>query len=108
MSRLSHSFNSFFSFFSKNETLTKYTIVPSIPLLIISILSINSNTWVLSEIHHFYIEMFAVILASILSFYYVSRYRTLDDKFSLFLEIGFLTMGTLVAEIAECPVLIIK
>jgi signal transduction histidine kinase len=34
--------------------------------------------------------MFAVILAAILSFYYISRYRTLDDKFSLFLGIGFL------------------
>lgn len=34
--------------------------------------------------------MFAVILATILSFYYVSRYRTLNDKFSLFLGIGFL------------------
>jgi len=44
----------------------------------------------LSEIHHFYIEMFAVILAAILSFYYISRYRTLNDKFSLFLGIGFL------------------
>ncbi len=91
MSRLSHSFNSLSSFFSKNETLIKYTIVPSIPLSIISVLSINANTWVLSEIHHFYIEMFAVILAAILSFYYISRYRTLDDKFSLFLGIGFLT-----------------
>ncbi len=35
--------------------------------------------------------MFAVILASILSFFYIARYRTLDDKFSLFLGIGFLT-----------------
>src|SRR5438445_5078589 len=35
--------------------------------------------------------MFAVILAAILSFYYISRYRTLIDKFSLFLGIGFLT-----------------
>src|SRR5437773_3291936 len=78
------------SFFSKNEILIKYTIVPCIPLSIIAILSINANTWVLSEIHHFYIEMFAVILAAILSFYYISRYRTLDDKFSLFLGIGFL------------------
>ena len=73
-----------------NETLIKYTLVPSIPLSIIAILSINANTWVLSEIHHFYIEMFAVILATILSFYYISRYRTLNDKFSLFLGIGFL------------------
>jgi signal transduction histidine kinase len=34
-----------------------------------------------------------VILAAILSFYYISRYRTLNDKFSLFLGIGFLTNG---------------
>ena len=51
---------------------------------------VNSNTWVLSEIHHFYIELFAVILAAILSFYYIARYYTLDDKFSLFIGIGFL------------------
>jgi signal transduction histidine kinase len=31
-----------------------------------------------------------VILAAILTFYYISRYRTLNDKFSLFLGIGFL------------------
>jgi hypothetical protein len=34
--------------------------------------------------------LFAVILAAILSFYYISRYHTLNDKFSLFLGIGFL------------------
>lgn len=78
------------SFFSKNETLIKYTIVPSIPLSIIAVLSISPSTWTLSEIHHFYIEMFAVILAAILSFYYISRYHTLSDRFSLFLGIGFL------------------
>jgi signal transduction histidine kinase len=73
-----------------NETLIKYTLVPSIPLSIIAVLSINPTTWPLSEIHHFYIELFAVILAAILSFYYISRYHTLNDKFSLFLGIGFL------------------
>jgi signal transduction histidine kinase len=45
---------------------------------------------VLSEIHHFYIELFAVLLAAILSFYYLARAKTLDDKFSLFIGIGFL------------------
>ena len=50
----------------------------------------NPNTWVLSELHHFYIELFAVILAAILSFYYIARAYTLDDKFSLFIGIGFL------------------
>ena len=72
------------------NTLIKYTILPSIPLSIIAILSFNSNTWMLSEIHHFYIELFAVILAAILSFYYIARAYTLNDKFSLFIGIGFL------------------
>src|SRR5919201_552017 len=77
--------------FSKYEILIKYTLVPSIPLSIIAILSINPNTWMTSEIHHFYIELFAVILAAVLAFYYILRARTLNDKFSLFIGIGFLT-----------------
>src|ERR671911_2428155 len=76
--------------FGKYDTLIKYTLVPSIPLSIIAILCINPGTWVLSEIHHFYIELFAVLLAAILSFYYIARARTLSDKFSLFIGIGFL------------------
>jgi signal transduction histidine kinase len=76
--------------FGKYDTLIKYTLVPSIPLSIIAILCINPDTWVLSEIHHFYIELFAVLLAAILSFYYIARARTLNDKFSLFIGIGFL------------------
>src|SRR5919109_1928858 len=79
--------------FGKYDTLIKYTLVPSIPLSIIAILGINPNTWVLSEIHHFYIELFAVILAAILSFYYIARAHTLDDKFSLFIGVGFLANG---------------
>src|SRR5919109_1298736 len=76
--------------FGKYDTFIKYTLIPSIPLSIIAILCVNLNAWVLSEIHHFYIELFAVILAAILSFYYIARARTLDDKFSLFIGIGFL------------------
>jgi signal transduction histidine kinase len=76
--------------FGKYDTLIKYTLVPSIPLSIIAILCVNPNTWFLSELHHFYIELFAVILAAILSFYYIARSYTLDDKFSLFIGIGFL------------------
>ncbi|MFL6408111.1 MAG: MASE3 domain-containing protein [Nitrososphaeraceae archaeon] len=76
---------------SKYEILIKYTLVPSIPLSIIAILSINPNTWVASEVHHFYIELIAVILAAVLAFYYILRAHTLNDKFSLFIGIGFLT-----------------
>jgi signal transduction histidine kinase len=83
--------NSFYNLqFGKYDTLIKYTLVPSIPLSIIAILSFNPNTWVSSEIHHFYIELFAVILAAILSFYYIARAYTLNDKFSLFIGLGFL------------------
>jgi signal transduction histidine kinase len=35
--------------------------------------------------------MFAVILAAVLAFYYILRAYTLNDKFSLFVGIGFLT-----------------
>jgi signal transduction histidine kinase len=83
--------NSLFNLqFGKYDTLIKYTLVPSIPLSIIAILSFNPNTWISSEIHHFYIELFAVLLAGILSFYYMARAYTLNDKFSLFIGIGFL------------------
>ena len=64
--------------------------MPLVPLSIIAILCINPNTWVSSAIHHFYIEFFAVLLAAILSFYYLARAKTLNDKFSLFIGIGFL------------------
>jgi signal transduction histidine kinase len=77
--------------FSKYEILIKYTLVPSVPLSIIAILSTNPNIWMTSEIHHFYIELFAVILGAVLAFYYIARARTLNDKFSLFIGIGFLT-----------------
>ena len=77
-------------FVPKYETLIKYTLVPSIPLCIIAIISLDSNIWVASEIHHFYIELIAVIFAAILAFYYMSRAHTLNDKFSLFIGIGFL------------------
>ena len=83
--------NSFYNpQFGKYDTLIKYTLVPSIPLSIIAILSFNPNTWVSSEIHHFYVELFAVILAAILSFYYIERAYTLNDNFSLFIGLGFL------------------
>ena len=53
-------------------------------------MSTNLNAWHLSEIHHFYIELFAVILGSILAFYYIARAHTLKDNFSRFVGFGFL------------------
>ncbi|MGZ5485668.1 MAG: sensor histidine kinase [Nitrososphaeraceae archaeon] len=70
--------------------LLKYIILPSIFLSIIALVSVNSHLWVTSSIHHFYIELFGTLLGAILAFYYISRAQTLNDKFSLFIGIGFL------------------
>jgi signal transduction histidine kinase len=79
-----------FSFLT-NQTLIKYTIVPSIPLIIIAILSTNPNTWIASDVDHFYFEIIAVIFAAIVAFYCITRAYTLNDKYALFIGIGFLT-----------------
>jgi signal transduction histidine kinase len=74
----------------RNRTFIYYTLIPAIILSIITILSVYPDAWKLSEIHHFYIELFAVILGSILAFYYIARAHTLDDNFSRFVGFGFL------------------
>jgi signal transduction histidine kinase len=82
-------FSSLISILS-NRTFIYYTLIPAIILSIITILSTDLDVWNLSEIHHFYIELFAVILGSILAFYYIARARTLNDNFSRFVGFGFL------------------
>ena len=69
----------------------KYIILPSISLSIIALVSTtNQSLWITSPRDHFYFELFGTILAGILAFYYISRAQTLNDKFSLFIGIGFL------------------
>ena len=82
-------FSSLISILS-NRTFIYYTLIPAIILSIITILSADIDLWNLSEIHHFYIELFAVMLGSILAFYYIARARTLNDNFSRFVGFGFL------------------
>jgi signal transduction histidine kinase len=82
-------FSSFISIL-RNRTFIFYTLIPAIILSIITIFSTDLNVWRLSEIHHFYIELFAVILGSILAFYYIARAHTLNDNFSRFVGFGFL------------------
>jgi signal transduction histidine kinase len=74
----------------KTSHILKYILIPSISLLIIALISANPSLWVTSSIHHFYVELFGAILAGILAFYYISRAYTLNDKFSIFIGIGFL------------------
>ena len=68
----------------------KYVILPSIFLSIIALISTNLSLWITFPRDHFYFELFGTILAGILAFYYISRAQTLNDKFSLFIGIGFL------------------
>jgi signal transduction histidine kinase len=70
--------------------LFRYVLIPSVSLLIIALISANPSLWITSPIHHFYIESFGAVLAGVLAFYYISRTYTLNDRFSLFIGIGFL------------------
>jgi hypothetical protein len=72
-----------------NKIFIKYTLLPSIPLLLLAIISVDPYLWVGSGLHHFYIELFSVLLSGVIAFYYILHARNLNDKFSLFLGIGF-------------------
>ncbi|MGE0389620.1 MAG: ATP-binding protein [Candidatus Nitrosocosmicus sp.] len=67
----------------------KYTLLPSVPLLLLAVITVDPYVWIGSELHHFYIELFAVILSGVIAFYYILHARNLNDKFSLFIGIGF-------------------
>jgi signal transduction histidine kinase len=74
----------------------RYTVIPSIVLSAVTFASIISpNSWVVSDADHFYFEIFAVILSTILAFYCITRAYTLNEKFSLFVGIGFSTIAVI-------------
>ena len=72
-----------------NKVFLKYTLIPAIPLFLFTVIAVDPYIWVGSEIHHFYIELFAVIFSGVIAFYYILHARNLNDKFSLFIGIGF-------------------
>ena len=70
----------------------KFIVIPSIILLVITFtFTIDPRRWVVSDIDHFYFEIFAVILSTIVAFYCLARAYTLKEKFALFVGVGFLT-----------------
>lgn len=74
----------------------KYIILPSVILSIITFASvIYPNSWVVSDADHFYFEIFAVILSAIVAFYCISRAYTLNERFSLYIGIGFSTIAVI-------------
>jgi signal transduction histidine kinase len=74
----------------------RYLIIPSIVLSAVTYAStISPNSWVVSDADHFYFEIFAVILSTIVAFYCITRAYTLNEKFSLFVGIGFSTIAVI-------------
>ena len=74
----------------------RYIILPSAVLSAITFASaISPNSWVVSDADHFYFEIFAVILSTIVAFYCITRAYTLNEKFSLFIGIGFSTIAVI-------------
>jgi signal transduction histidine kinase len=74
----------------------RYIIIPSVVLSAITFASTSlPNSWVVSDADHFYFEIFAVILSAIVAFYCITRAYTLNEKFSLFVGIGFSTIAVI-------------
>ena len=71
-----------------NRIFIKYILIPAIPLFLLTVIAVDPYLWISSEIHHFYIELFAVIFSGVIAFYYILYARNLNDKFSLFIGIG--------------------
>lgn len=72
-----------------SEVFVRFTLLPSIPLILLAIVSVDPNLWIGSELHHFYIELLAVIFSGVIAFYYILHAQNLKDRFSLFIGIGF-------------------
>ena len=72
-----------------NKIFIRYTLIPAIPLFLFAVMAMDPYLWIGSEIHHFYIELFAVIFSGVIAFYYILHARNLNDKFSLYIGIGF-------------------
>jgi signal transduction histidine kinase len=73
-----------------------YIVIPSVVLSVVTIFSATSpNSWVVSDADHFYFEIFAVILSTIVAFYCITRAYTLNERFSLYIGIGFSTIAVI-------------
>ena len=74
----------------------RYIVLPSVVLSVLTFASaISPNSWVVSDADHFYFEIFAVVLSTIVAFYCITRAYALNEKFSLFIGIGFGTIAVI-------------
>ena len=74
----------------------RYILIPSVVLSVVTFFSATApNSWVVSDLDHFYFEIFAVILSTIVAFYCITRAYTLNERFSLYVGIGFSTIAVI-------------
>jgi len=78
------------NFFS--STLFKFTLIPTIPLILLFIFSYNLDTRTTGT-DHFYFEIISVILSFIAAYYCIWRGYALKNKLSLFIGLGFHAAG---------------
>ncbi len=73
--------------------LLKYTLIPIIPLSIIVFIVISYGNFVSTPVDHFYLEMISVITSFIIASYAILRGYAFNDKFTLFIGLGFHAAG---------------
>ena len=74
----------------------RYILIPSVVLSVVTFFSATApNSWVVSDLDHFYFEIFAVILSTIVAFYCITRAYALNERFSLYVGIGFSTIAVI-------------
>ena len=71
----------------------KYTLIPIIPLSIIAFVVISYGDFTSTPTDHFYLEMISVITSFIIASYAILRGYAFNDKFTLFIGLGFHAAG---------------
>lgn len=80
---------------SVSKVFVNFALIPIIILSVILYFSLDSESWIISGIDHFYFEMISVILSFIVAFYCILRGYVLKDKLSIFLGLGFQVAGVI-------------
>ena len=73
--------------------LVKYTLLPIVPLSFIAYIAISQPYFFTTPLDHFYFEMISVIISFIVASYAILRGYAFNDKFTLFLGLGFHAAG---------------
>jgi len=71
----------------------RYTLIPIAILVVVSYIAISQKNFMTSPDDHFYFEIISVIISFIIAVYAILRGYAFNDKFTLFLGLGFHAAG---------------